>query len=129
MAHSLQRRFSCPVELALEIIGGKWKTVILAQLKQRPLHYGELRKLIPGLSDKMLTQRLQDLEELGLVVRHKRGSRGAPARYELASRASTLKPALQGLHDWGSLIAAEVGAVIEPPAAFAQVAKARARAG
>lgn len=115
MAHSLHRRFSCPVELALEVIGGKWKTVILARLKEHPYHYGELRKLIPGLSDKMLTQRLQDLEELGLIIRHKRGSRGAPASYELAPRGESLKPALQGLHDWGSVIADEFGAIIEPP--------------
>ncbi len=115
MAHSLQRRFSCPVELALEVIGGKWKTVILARLKYRPHHYGEFRKLIPGLSDKMLTQRLKDLEELGLIVRHKQGGRGAPALYELAPRGESLKPALQGLHDWGSLIADEVGATLEAP--------------
>jgi DNA-binding HxlR family transcriptional regulator len=113
MAHSLQRHFSCPVELALEVVGGKWKTVVLARLKERPHHYGELRELIPGLSDKMLTQRLKDLEELGLVIRHKRGPRGASAVYELAPRAESLRPALQGLHDWGALIADQVGAIID----------------
>jgi DNA-binding HxlR family transcriptional regulator len=115
MAHSLRRKFSCPVELALEILNGKWKPVILAHLKQGPRRYAELRALIPSLSDKMLAQRLRDLEELGLVQRDKRGGRGAPSSYRLTARASTLRPALQALHDWGECIAGEVGAVIERP--------------
>src|SRR5215510_6232672 len=103
--YSLRRKFSCPVELALEVLGGKWKTVILAHLKERSLRYAELRLLIPSLSDKMLTERLKDLEELGLVVRHKRGGRGSPSRYELTRRGRTLSPVLQGLYDWGEHIA------------------------
>jgi DNA-binding HxlR family transcriptional regulator len=113
VAHSLRRKFSCPVELALEILGGKWKTVILSHLKQRSLRYAELRALIPALTDKMLTQRLQDLEELDLVVRHKSGGRGARSRYELTARGKSLRPVLQGLYDWGDRIAGEVGATIE----------------
>jgi DNA-binding HxlR family transcriptional regulator len=114
MAATLQRKFSCGVELALEILGGKWKPVILAKLKGRTLRYAELRASIPALSDKILTQRLNDLEELGLVVRQKRGGRGAPSSYQLTARASSLAPALEALYAWGELIAKEVGAVIEP---------------
>jgi DNA-binding HxlR family transcriptional regulator len=115
MAHSLRRKFSCPLELSLEILGGKWKTVILAYLKEGPLHYAELRALIPTLTDKMLTQRLRDLDELGLVTRHKRGGRGAPSRYELSLRGDSLRPILQGLYDWGEEIAPHVGATIDAP--------------
>src|SRR5215813_14684129 len=75
--YSLRRKFSCPVELALEILNGKWKTVILAHLKERSLGYAELRARIPSLTDKMLSQRLKDLEELALIVRYKNGGRGA----------------------------------------------------
>jgi DNA-binding HxlR family transcriptional regulator len=114
MTHVLRRSFSCPVELAVEIVGGKWKVVILAQLKERPLRYKELRSRVPTLSEKMLVQRLRDLEQLGLIVRHKRGGRGALSRYELTSRGESLKPALQALHDWGESIAPEVGAIIMP---------------
>ena len=115
MAYSLRRRFSCPVELALEILSGKWKTVILAHLKQRSMRYEELRARIPSLTDKMLTQRLADLEELGLVVRHKTGGRGSRSWYELTPRGRSLRPVLQGLYDWGDSIAGEVGAIIEVP--------------
>lgn len=114
MANSLQRSFSCPVELTLAMVSGKWKPVILAHLKQGSLHYSELRTLIPALSDKVLTQRLKDLEELGLVLRHKQGARGSPSRYELTARGKTLRPVLQALYDWGELIAPSVGALIEP---------------
>jgi len=111
----LRRTFSCPVELALEVLGGKWKTVILSYLKERSMRYAELRAQLPALSDKMLTQRLRDLEALGLVVRHKRGGRGAESRYELTARGRSLSPVLQGLYEWGTQLAPEVGAVITPP--------------
>lgn len=109
---TLRRSFSCPVELALEILGGKWKTVLLAHLKAGPLRYGELRQLTPALADKVLTQRLADLERLGLVVRHKRGGRGAPSTYELSERGRSLAPVLQSLYDWGQGHAASLGATI-----------------
>ena len=102
------------VELTLEIVTGKWKPVILAHLKQGSLHYSELRMRIPALSDKVLTQRLRDLEELGLVLRHKRVAGGSRSRYELTQRGESLRPGLQALYDWGELIAPEVGAFIQP---------------
>ena len=115
MPKQLRRTFSCPVELALEILGGKWKTVILSYLKERSMRYAELRTQLPALSDKMLTQRLRDLEALELVIRHKRGGRGAESRYELTARGRSLSPVLQGLYEWGTQLAPEVGAVITPP--------------
>src|SRR4051812_38330979 len=80
----------------------------------RCMRYGELRALIPGLSDKMLTQRLKDLEQSGLVRRRKSGRRGAPSSYELTVRAQSLRPALQSLNDWGERVADGFGARVEP---------------
>jgi DNA-binding HxlR family transcriptional regulator len=114
MSRNLGRSFSCGVELALEILGGKWKPVILAHLKESALRYGELRARIPALSDKMLTQRLKDLEQLGLVRRRKAGGRGARSIYEITERAKSLRPALVSLNEWGKSIAGEVGAKIVP---------------
>ena len=103
----LPKRFGCPVELSLVLLGGKWKTVILARLKQRPYRYNELRRLIPSLSTKMLTHRLQELELQGLVERQ--GVAGKPhAVYRLTARAQSLKPVLQALHDWGVQTATEL---------------------
>jgi len=98
------RAYGCPVEFALDVLGGKWKPVILARLKDAPLRYGELGRLIPGLSDKMLTQRLRDLEDAGLIVQEDGGE--GVRRYALSARGETLRPLLQSLHDWGRASAA-----------------------
>src|SRR6195256_1297561 len=64
---ALRKSYGCPVEFSLDIIGGKWKAVILARLKRRSMRYSELRKAIPDLSEKVLTQRFHGLCEDGLV--------------------------------------------------------------
>ncbi len=68
MTRPLPTQFNCPTEFALTVLGGKWKTIILAYLSERPCYYGELRQLLPGLSDKVLTERLKDLRQSGLVA-------------------------------------------------------------
>jgi len=104
------RSIGCPTELALELLGGKWKTVILARLKGGPLRYGELRRLIPRLSDKVLTQRLADLQERGLVARE--AVAGDGARYRLTPQAQALGPLLQELYDWGRAQADRLGVTV-----------------
>jgi DNA-binding HxlR family transcriptional regulator len=106
---SLPRAFGCPVEFSLELLGGKWKTVILARLKEGPLRYGELRRLVPQLSDKMLTERLDDLQSVGLITRE--GDKRSSA-YRLSARGETLKPLLQALYDWGREHARELKVAI-----------------
>ena len=111
----LAKHYGCPVELSLEILGGKWKPVILSRLKERPYRYSELRRLIPNLSTKMLTQRLRDLELQGLVERQ--GISGRPhSLYGLTARATSLKPVLQALYDWGQRTATELKVEIRSPA-------------
>jgi DNA-binding HxlR family transcriptional regulator len=104
------RSVGCPTELAMEILGGKWKTVILARLKEEPLRYGELRRLIPRLSDKVLTQRLADLQECGLVAREV--IRGEGASYRLTPQAQALRPLLQQLYDWGEAQAERLEVIV-----------------
>lgn len=103
----LQRRYSCAVELALDVIGGKWKAVILAHLKEQPRRYGELRKLAPRMSEKMLTQRLGELVHAGLVRR-------SDATYELTPSALELAPALEALYRWGLQVAHEHDVELTP---------------
>jgi DNA-binding HxlR family transcriptional regulator len=93
-----KREFGCPVEFSIDLLSGKWKTVILSRLKLRPMRYGELRRDIPALSDKVLTERLRDLCEAGFVRQERAG---AASRYCLTRRGEMLKPMLQALYDWG----------------------------
>lgn len=104
---------SCPVELSLVVLGGKWKTVVLAHLKQGPLRYGDLRARMPMLSDKVLGDRLRDLQAQGLVSRRKAGRRGSPSTYELTRRGRSLSAVLQALHDWGAEAAPSLGVTID----------------
>ena len=108
MTKSFDRVFSCPVELALEVIGGKWKAVILAHLKESPRSYGELRRLVPRMSEKMLTQRLAELTALGLVAKK--------TKYALTMRGRSSSRVLGELYAWGQAIAPTLGARIGPPA-------------
>ena len=106
---SSARLFGCPVELALSLIGGKWKTIILARLKQGPMRYGELRRLIPDLAEKVLTQRLRELEADGFIVRVSTPG-GRTTRYSLSDHGRSLSPALEALYAWGERAARDTGA-------------------
>jgi DNA-binding HxlR family transcriptional regulator len=107
--------FPCPAELTLDVLGGKWKTVILCFLKQRPCRYAELSKLMPKLSDKMLTERLGDLLDAELIVKKKASASGKREVYALTDRAHSLDSILRDLHVWGSTHTAAFGAKIEHP--------------
>jgi DNA-binding HxlR family transcriptional regulator len=97
----MRKVYGCPVELSLDVLGGKWKSVILAHLKDRPLSYGELRALIPDLSDKVLTERLKGLEEQGLAAREVNSETPTRPRYVLTERGRSLRPVLEALYRWG----------------------------
>jgi DNA-binding HxlR family transcriptional regulator len=109
----LPRTFGCAVELSLELLGGKWKPIILARLKDGLLRYGELRRLIPSLSDKMLPERLADLQAVGLIAAVSEQDGGG---YRLSAWGESLRPVLQALYDWGEAQASELRVAIRPPA-------------
>jgi len=111
----MKSTYGCPVELALDLIGGKWKTVIVARLKQGPMSYGEMRRAIPGLADKMLTQRLRELEDCGFICRE-----SEKGRYLITEEGASLAPILEALYVWGREAAPRKGArfagdVVFPP--------------
>jgi DNA-binding HxlR family transcriptional regulator len=93
------RLYGCPVEFALDVLGGKWKTVILALIKERPMRYSELRALTPSLSDKVLTQRLAGLVEVGLVARE--STPDGKGRYVLTQLGHSMTRVLTVLYQWG----------------------------
>jgi DNA-binding HxlR family transcriptional regulator len=98
------------VEVTVDVIGGRWRTVILARLKEGVHRYGELRRLVPDISEKMLTQRLRELQADGLVVRRDRGTMPPHVEYELTEEGLSLVPVLQAMYDWGIARAARTGA-------------------
>jgi len=104
------KRYSCAVELAVDVLGGRWRTVILARLKEGAHRYGELRRLTPGISEKMLTQRLRELEADGLISRRDHRTVPPHVEYDLTDEGRSLVPVLQALYDWGSARAARTGA-------------------
>jgi DNA-binding HxlR family transcriptional regulator len=100
MTKKLPKSFNCPTEFTLAVLDGKWKTVILCYLKERPHRYTELRRLVPKLSDKVLTERLHDLIDSGLVARNRRTS-GAAQEYMLTQKGRLLTGVLHHLYAWG----------------------------
>jgi DNA-binding HxlR family transcriptional regulator len=91
----------CPhFHAAIELIGKRWTGAILCALTERPLRFGELGRMIPGLSDRLLSQRLRELEEEGLVERAVEA--GAPVRvtYSLSEKGAALEPAIAELRAW-----------------------------
>jgi DNA-binding HxlR family transcriptional regulator len=101
--------YSCPVELATDVLGGRWRTVLLSRLKEGVHRYGELRRLVPGISEKMLSQRLRELEADGLITRRDLGTVPPHVEYELTEQGRSLAPVLQALYDWGLARARENG--------------------
>jgi DNA-binding HxlR family transcriptional regulator len=115
MNRQFAKVFRCPTELTLDVLGGKWKTVILCFLRQRPCRYAELRKLMPNLSDKILTERLAALVNAGMIVKKKSPVSEKIGIYALTNRARSLHNILHDLYVWGKLHAAEFDAKIEDP--------------
>ncbi|MGK6320295.1 winged helix-turn-helix transcriptional regulator [Sphingomonas sp. DT-204] len=110
----LKSSYGCPVELALEFVGGKWKTVVLAWLKEEPQRYGDLRGRIEGISDKVLTERLKELEQLGLIQKKPSATGDSSLVYCLSDRGESLRPVLDALYHWGNAIAQELPTTIKP---------------
>ena len=115
MVKKLATRFACPTEFAVELLGGKWKTVILAYLSVKPWRYAELRRLAPTLSDKMLSERLRELIDRGLVAKLEAQSKKGTARYTLSARGRSLGRLMHELYDWGLSNAPAFGVQVDEP--------------
>jgi DNA-binding HxlR family transcriptional regulator len=111
----MDKSYHCAVELAVDVIGGKWRPVILAHLKEGVHRYGELRRRIPDMSEKMLAQRLRELQADGLVERIDYQAKPAHVEYRLTEEGWSLAPVLQALYDWGTARAERAGTKIEVP--------------
>jgi DNA-binding HxlR family transcriptional regulator len=91
----------CPVTFTLEKIGGRWKPLILWQLKEGKMRYSEIRRALPLISEKMLIQQLRELETDQLVVREARPVIPPYVEYQLSPRGNEIKPILAAMAEWG----------------------------
>lgn len=94
--------YHCEIEITLEIIGGKWKALILWNLHlHQPLRYNEFRRLIPEITQKMLTQQLRELEKYGIIERKVYPSVPPMVEYRLSEDGEKLVPILEQMDRWG----------------------------
>jgi DNA-binding HxlR family transcriptional regulator len=105
-----EQPYGCGLGPAFEVIGGKWKALILWEISVKPRRFGELRRLLPGISEKMLIQQLREMEADGIV--HREVFREVPPRveYSLTETGASLNEALGPLADWGEKHAKRTGA-------------------
>ncbi len=93
--------YQCSMELTLALIGGKWKSLILWRLGDNTLRFSELKKSLPQVTQKMLTQQLRELEEDGLVHRHVYTQVPPRVEYSLTQAGKSILPILNTMCEWG----------------------------
>ena len=91
----------CPLTAAFAAIGGKWKLIIIYWLAESPKHFAALRKLMPSISQKVLTEQLRELECDGLVLREPKGAIPAPVEYSLTDYGRSVLPLVEEVRLWG----------------------------
>lgn len=91
----------CPIEGAMDIIGGKWKPSILFRLSTGTKRFSELQRLLKKVTQRTLTQQLRDLERDGMISRHIYAEVPPRVEYSLTDRGRSLEPVLALLFDWG----------------------------
>ena len=100
---------ACPVETTLTLIGDKWKVLILRDLMPGTKRFGELKKSVGNVSQKVLTAQLRDREESGLVHREVYAEVPPRVEYSLTPLGKSLKPILDSLWNWGEEYKASLG--------------------
>ncbi|GAA3926425.1 helix-turn-helix domain-containing protein [Actinomadura viridis] len=93
--------YHCGIDAAMDVIGGKWKVLILWALHERPCRFGELRRLLPGITEKVLASHLRELENDGVVHREVYAEVPPRVEYSLTPRGVSLNQALEPLGAWG----------------------------
>ncbi|MCG5211832.1 winged helix-turn-helix transcriptional regulator [Streptosporangium sp. KLBMP 9127] len=93
--------YHCGIDAAIDVIGGKWKVLILWALDERPCRFGELRRLVPGVTEKVLASQLRELEEDGIVHREVYDEIPPHVEYSLTALGVSLNESLAPLGAWG----------------------------
>ena len=92
---------ACPVATTVRLIGNKWKLLILRNLLAGPNRFGELRKTIPGISQKVLTDNLRSMEQDGILIRTVYAEVPPHVEYKLSELGDTMRPIISAMETWG----------------------------
>ena len=92
---------ACPVATTVQLIGSKWKLLILRNLLERPWRFNELKKNLEGISQKVLTDSLRALEEDGIVIRTVYPEVPPHVEYSLSELGESMRPILKAMEEWG----------------------------
>jgi len=104
MDHNIEQlkdRYHCPVEATIEVIGGKWKCLIIHHLLGGTKRFNVLKRLLPNVTQRMLTSQLRELERIGIIHREVYAQVPPKVEYSLTSCGKTLEPVLWVMHSWG----------------------------
>ena len=102
MINFRDKEYRCPVELTINLIGGKWKAVLLWELSKKTIRFNELTRLFPNATRKMLTQQLKDMELNGLVLRKEYAQIPPKVEYSLTDFGKSFIPILMAMNQWGN---------------------------
>lgn len=92
----------CPVATTLMLIGNKWKIFIIQQLMDQPFRFSELRRAIPGISEKLLTDNLRAMEKNGIITRTVFPEVPPRTEYALSELGDTMRPIIESMATWGT---------------------------
>ena len=93
----------CPLRLAMDVVGGKWRLSIICLLKDgKPLRYNQIKRGVPGITNVMLSQSLRHLEEYGIVDRQQYNEVPVRVEYQLTNNGKTVLDLLKQFSDWGN---------------------------
>jgi DNA-binding HxlR family transcriptional regulator len=107
------KEYHCAMDITMDYIGGKWKTVVLWYLRKDKKRFSELRKLIPNITEKMLSLQLKDLEKDGIIKRKVYPEVPPRVEYYLTDFGKTLIPMLEEIAKWGKSLAASKGKLVD----------------
>lgn len=97
----LKKLKKCPITMTMETIGGKWKPIILSRIKLKINRFGQLERTISGISKKMLTAQLRELEQSGIIDRVIYAEIPPRVEYFISKKGETLFPILDSMFEWG----------------------------
>jgi DNA-binding HxlR family transcriptional regulator len=102
-----KKEVGCPVEITIAAIGGRWKVLLIHHLLEGERRFGELQRLLKGVSARTLTRQLRELEEAGVIDRTVHQQIPPKVEYALTALGRDLEPVLRAMHAWGERLSRE----------------------